>query len=337
MTDVRRSSAQFDNVAKMSLAVADVFIAKSVIRNLKQSGACYGVYNVQCTEGSSSAATADDKRVAALNNEFRLRQTGASGRYADFYSTRRLAFINAQGAHYAEMSAVKFAATACARNVAKAESLRACDRYILSETAAEEYMHKCVNMQYQATRVPGGVFSTRCADGTAKGQAETSRIAALSANYRAGLMSTKDVAGMRYNASLHAVHTARGCTYEEVQFMEFPKMAGAMRCGDGSYAASVGGAAAAGGVSTEASGKLAALEVRLNTENAAAIWPSSEIRKAIPRRTKPWMPSSVKDYSPMSQAAVAYGVAAQSNAYEEPGYTGKWTSGWQPKSSVGPK
>lgn len=314
------------------MSVADVYIAESAVRALKKSGAPDGVYSAQCAEGTGGANTAEARRTRTLSREFRLRQAGPSARFADLYATRREAVLLARGAHYAEVAAANFPASACAKVRAEREALMACDRYFGPDEPDAEMMHRCVVGQYAPAS--GGVYSTSCSDGAAKGQAEDARVAGLAAQYAGARLPVKLQTRRNFNASLFAIATARGCSYEEEQFLMFPKMAGAMRgLTTGAYAASVGGATAAGGISTGKSSKMAALAVRLKGANASAIWPNSEIRKAIVRARKPWESAGVKSYAYMSEAAVKYGMEAQAKPFVAEKYEG-WSAGWSAKSKL---
>lgn len=316
--------------AALRMSVADDYMSKAVTREAKQAGTPFGVYTVQCTEGTSSSFTAESTRLAVLASSFRLRQASTSARYADLYATRRAAVIAAAGSHVAESYAVKYPARASAGVIRRAEALRACSRYFTNDGGAEEMMYNCVENQYKAMKVAGGVYSTSCCDGRTAGDAETARTAGLAANFRAGTMSNSAKTQMRYNASLEAVFKSRGCDYEEKQFCDFPKMAGAIRSGSsGAYAARIGG------VISVIGGDLMTVEEQIQGVNLNSYWPSNQIRPAVERDCEPWNAvPACKDYSWMCGAAVAYGVAAQTETFEESGYEG-WSPGWQPSSSLG--
>lgn len=314
-------------VARMS--VADDYMSKVAAREAKQAATPFGVYTVQCTEGTSSSYTAESTRLAVLASSFRLRQASESARYADLYATRRAAVIAAAGSHEKERYAVKFPARAAAGVLGRAEALRACSRYFVDEGEVEEKMFECVDRQYKMMKVPFGTYSTMCCDGRNEGDAETARTAGLAASFRAGTMGGVEKAQMRYNASLEAVFTGRGCDYEEKMYCDFPKMASAIRWSTGAYAARIGG------VLSVIGGELMTVEEQVKGINLDAYWPSNEIRAAVERDCSSWNAvPACKNYAWMSEAAVKYGIRAQSDAFVEDTYLG-WTAGWQPSSSVG--
>lgn len=309
-------------------AAADRFMFRSQTYEAKQAAAATGVYTVQCAEASGGSNTAEATRMAALASNFRLRQASVSARFKDLYETRRAAVIQAAGSHDAESYAVRFPARTAAAVAGRAEALRACTRYFPPADPAAEYMTACVDRQYKAKRVDGGVYSTSCCDGRMPGDAENARVAALSAQYRARHFPPVMHTQMRYNAVQEAVALARGaCGYEEAYFAQFPKMAGAMRYSTGTYAASINGS------TLPLSGPELTVKDQVEGVNLKAFWPSNEIRPAIKKYSAPWMPSSIKDYSPMSQSALAYGIKAQSEPFKPSKYEG-WRSGWQAKPSL---
>ncbi len=109
-------------------------------------------------------------------------------------------------------------------------------------------------------------------------------------------------------------------------------MAGAIRgLGTGAYAASVSGASNAGFVSVGQIERKAILEERLKSENASALFPRSAIRAAVERSAKAWMISTMKNYAPMSEAAVVYGKQLANNKFDNSNTIGsKSESGWKP-------
>lgn len=316
------------NIQTSTLEAADAYMARNVTRQYKQFAASGGMYTVQCAEGSTPGS-AYDLAVRTKSVRFRQRQASLSAQYADLYATRRAAIVGAAGCHHEETQFANNPVSAAAYVIGKAEAMRACNRYsgAFDVDIVDRYMAECVTRQYKALNVPSGVYQTSCCDGSVGGEADDSRVAAKSVEFKAGQFSVGAKAQARYNASLQAIALSRGCDYEDKQFSEYPMMAGSMRWGTGVYAACKTGATGviAGGA------KPAPLAKRLSSVNAAAIWPSSLIRPAVERKSKQWQPSPLKDYSPMSQAAVAYGVAAQTGAFEGGGPTEQWTSGWQPK------
>lgn len=303
-------------------------MSKVATREAKQAATPYGVYTVQCTEGTSKSYTAESTRLAVAAASFRLLQSSESARYADLYSTRRAAVIAAAGSHAKESYAVKFPARASASVLGRAEAMRACSRYFGSAETAEEKMFDCVDRQYKAMKIPYGTYNTSCCDGRVAGDAETARTAGMAAQFRAGTMSDSSKTQMRYNASLEAVFSGRGCDYEEKQFCDYPKMASAIRWSTGAYAARSGGMIGVLG------GKLMTVQEQIEGVNLDSYWPSNLIRPAVKRECSPWNSvGACKDFSYMSEDALAYGVEAQSNPFVESGYEG-WSPGWQPKSSV---
>lgn len=316
---------------RMSLSAADKFMFTSQKYEAKQAAAPFGEYTVQCTEGSGGANTAEATRLASLAASFRLRQASASARYADLYATRRAAIISAAGSHVAEGYAVRFPARASASVLGRAEALRACSRYFQEEDdVVGEYMFQCVDRQYKTMKIPYGEYNTMCADGRCAGEAETARVAGLATEFRAGQMGAGVKMQMRYDASREAMFSGRGCDYEEKQYAEYPKMAAGIRWGTGAYAASVRGVMGVMG------GKMATVTEQVLGVNLDSYWPSNKIRPAVERKSAPWMPSPIKSYAAMSEAAVAYGVEAQTKPFVESGYEG-WSSGWKPESSIGYK
>lgn len=309
------------------MSMADKFMSKSQTREAKQAATPTGVYTVQCTEGTGGSNTAEATRVASLAKEFRLRQSGASSRYADLFATRRAAIVAAGGSHVMESYAVKFPARAAAGVLGRAEKLRACSRYFGETDEASEYMFECVERQYKAKNVAGGVYSTACCDGRQGGDAENARVSALGTAYRAGQLSESQKTQARYDASHEAIYGSTGCSFEEEEFVKFPKMSAAMRYSTGAYAASITG------VSGAMSGAPMTVAEQIKGVNQDSFWPSNKIRAAIERKSAPWMPSPIKQYSAMSVAALEYGIAAQSSPFKEDKYSG-WTPDWKPTSSV---
>nr|ATG31133.1 LR gamma7 [Griffithsia pacifica]5Y6P_eY Chain eY, LR_gamma7 [Griffithsia pacifica]5Y6P_eZ Chain eZ, LR_gamma7 [Griffithsia pacifica] len=323
------SSAAPTAVPTPRMSAADKYMARTVTRTAKSAAAGFGVYTPQCTEASGGANTAEATRLAVLAADFRLRQAPLGARFADLYETRRAAVIQACNSSAEEGYATSFPSRAAASVAGRAEGLRACSRYFPQKPPVEEYMAACVDRQYKQMRVHGGVYSTLCADGRSAGDADTARIAALGARFRAQHLSKSQQTQMRYNAMSEARMLARGlCTYEEAQFNAYPKMAGMMRYGTGVYAASVRGPELVVG------NKSMTVAEQVNGVNAESYWPSSKVRPAVARGTSPWMGLGVvKSYAAMSEAAMAYGIEQQSKPYVPQKYEG-WSSGWKPKSSL---
>lgn len=96
------------------------------------------------------------------------------------------------------------------------------DDMVNAFTSADRYMAKCVNMQYKMTAVPNGVYSVRCTEGTVKQQAEESRSAALSAEFRMKQRSRVQKFGDYTETRRNAIIAAQGCSYEEKLVDRFP-------------------------------------------------------------------------------------------------------------------
>lgn len=97
------------------------------------------------------------------------------------------------------------------------------------EAIASAYMAKAVDMQYKARAVAGGVYSATCADGNVAGLADSKRVQALSARFRANQMGPGAKAQAKYDAKLFARSNFRSCNYEEDVFNAFPAVAASMR------------------------------------------------------------------------------------------------------------
>lgn len=316
--------------AAVTMGVADDYMAASVIRQYKAAAVPGGVYTPQCTEGSVPG-DADAKRVYATTQAFRARQATPRAAAANRFETRRRALVAAHGCSHEESRVVAFPSMAANMVIGQAEALRACSRYQLPASTAEKYMAAAVERTYAAIQCPTGEF-TVCTDGAAKGEADAARVAGGSAAYRARTLSTGAKAQGRYNAAAYATaQYGHGCGYEEALFAAYPAVAGAMRPSTGAYAAAAAPVGSAGGTKVVVPAPLA---VRLSGPNRAAIWPSYERRPAVARSRAPWEESSTKNYAPMSEAAVAAGIAAQSGGYVAPtaGIT-SWRSGWKPLPS----
>lgn len=317
----------------MSLAIqrgADTYMFDSQKYEAKQAVTLSGVYSVQCTEGTAGDNVAEASRLAVFAKEFRLRQSSLSARFADLFATRRAAIIQSAGSHTAELYAVRFPARAAAGVAGRAEKLRACSRYIGAADKSEQYMYECVERQYKATKVVGGVYSTACADGRMSGDAETARVSALAAEFRSGQLSASQKAQMKYDASLEAIHSGRGCSYEEEQYVAYPKMAGAIRWSSGAYAASVLEAQGSSAVPGDAP---TIPELVESGDNLYAVLPGYDIRNDVTKERAPWYESPIKSYAYMSEYAVKYGIEAQKDPFEPEKYQG-WTPGWKTTSSV---
>lgn len=316
--------------AAVRMGVVDDYMAASVIRQYKAAAVPGGVYTPQCTEGSVPG-DADAKRTYATTQAFRARQATPRAAAANRFETRCRALIAAHGCSHEEARVVAFPSMAANMVIGQAEALRACSRYQTPASAAEKYMAAAVERTYAAVQCPTGEF-TVCTDGAAKGEADAARVAGGSAAYRARTLSTGAKAQGRFNAAAYATaQYGHGCGYEEALFAAYPAVAGAMRPATGAYAAAAAPVGSAGGTRVVVPSSLA---VRLAGPNRAAIWPSYERRPAVARSRAPWAAAPTKSYAPMSEAAVAAGVAAQKGGYVAPaaGVT-SWRSGWQPSPS----
>lgn len=327
-------------VPTTKMSIADEYIAIAAVKDGKQAGSPFGVYIPQCTEGTASSNSAYSKRVATLSREFRLRQASVSQKYADLFATRREAMCLSKGMHYAESSAVNFPSAAASKVRAEREVALACDRYFgAPEDVAAAYMHRCVKNQYvQQLTCPTGVYGTACADGATFEAAETSRTAALAVEYAAGMIPLNRQAAMMYNAPAYAYAVSRGCSYEDAQFKEFPKMAaGIQGLTTGAYSASVGGAAQMGSRAVAQLGKAVSLAEKLAGDNFDALFPASDIRPAVKKDRPFWskVEGTVKSYAYMSGAAVEYGKSFSDDKFDDSGsYQDSWSPGWVPTSTT---
>jgi hypothetical protein len=322
---------------KATAAAADSYLSRSATAAFKSSAVPAGEYTVQCTEGSGLPFSAYDTAVRARTAAFRKRQAGANARArtADLFATRRAAIVGAGGMHFAEARAVKFPCTAAADVAGRAEALRACSRYTVGGGLVDAYMARQVEGTYKAMSVAAssGVYGVNCCDGASGGEAEEARVCAEAGRFRAGQLGAGLQAQGRYNAIAQATALSRGCSYEEESYGAFPSVAGMMRFSSGVYAAYSSGASGSG----VGGGVVGALSKRLSGVNAAALWPSSKVRAAVvAENRKPfWKTSSpIKSYAYMSEAAVAYGVTAQTGSFKGNSVNTAWRSGWAPKSST---
>eukprot|EP00168_Porphyra_purpurea_P017765 TRINITY_DN629_c0_g1_i9.p2 TRINITY_DN629_c0_g1~~TRINITY_DN629_c0_g1_i9.p2 ORF type:complete len:406 (-),score=127.19 TRINITY_DN629_c0_g1_i9:161-1249(-) len=322
----RRSAAPA--AAPPTMGVVDDYMAASVMRQYKAAAVPGGVYTPQCTEGAA-AGDAEAKRVYATTQAFRARQSTARAAAAARFETRRRGIMAAHGCAHEEDRVVAFPSMAASMVIGQAEALRACSRYQVPASPAERYMAAAVERRYAAVQCPTGEF-TVCTDGAAKGEAEAARVAGGSTAYRARTLPTGTQAQGRFNARAYATaQYGHGCGYEEALFAAYPAVAGAMRPSTGAYAAAAAPVGSSGGAVVV---KPATLAVRLAGPNRGAIWPSFLRRPAVARPRAPWAPAPTKSYAPMSEAAVAAGVKAQTGAFKSTVTAGEssWRSGWQP-------
>lgn len=91
---------------------------------------------------------------------------------------------------------------------------------------ADKYVADCVRKQYIAASNASGVFNAQCQEGSAKFAAEDARVAALAAEYRAGMVPASVAIGDIFEARRRAIVLGQGCGYEE-KLVGLFKMAGA--------------------------------------------------------------------------------------------------------------
>lgn len=83
------------------------------------------------------------------------------------------------------------------------------------QQAADKYMAKCMVQQYKQSACPTGVYSTQCTEGSVRGAADESRVAALAAQFRMKQRSTAQKYGDFCESRRKAIQLAHGCSYEE--------------------------------------------------------------------------------------------------------------------------
>lgn len=105
------------------------------------------------------------------------------------------------------------------------------DKVCSAFPAADRYMAKCVSMQYKMSAVPTGVYTVKCTEGTVKQQAEETRSAALSAQFRMKQRSVKQKFGDYTETRRKAIIAAMGCSYEEKLVDKYPAAARAVVMG----------------------------------------------------------------------------------------------------------
>ncbi|CDF39768.1 unnamed protein product [Chondrus crispus] len=102
------------------------------------------------------------------------------------------------------------------------------DKLCSPSPAVDSYMAKCVTAQYKMTAAPYGVYTIKCTEGNVKQQAEESRSAALSAEFRMKQRSVKAKFGDYTETRRKAIIAAMGCTYEEKLVNLYPVAARAV-------------------------------------------------------------------------------------------------------------
>lgn len=125
---------------------------------------------------------------------------------------------------------------ASAMLVGKAESDRACNRYIQSSGPVEDMMCRSVENNYMKAVNPSGVFSTACTDGQARYEAYLMAVRGKATEYRAGQYSPAAKAGAAYAARKRATARNHVCVYEDGLYNKYPRMAGSIRPSFGYYA-----------------------------------------------------------------------------------------------------
>lgn len=94
-------------------------------------------------------------------------------------------------------------------------------------SVADAYMADIVGRLYKQTACPTGVYTVRCTEGTVRGQADDSRVAALAYNFRLGQRSTAQKFGDFFEMRRSAIVQAHGCSYEE-KYGSMPKVGTAL-------------------------------------------------------------------------------------------------------------
>mmetsp|Transcript_3351 Transcript_3351/g.6297 ORF Transcript_3351/g.6297 Transcript_3351/m.6297 type:complete len:344 (-) Transcript_3351:634-1665(-) len=209
---------------------ADEFFARTVERKFKEVANASGVYDAQCTEGTTKQE-AWSKREAALSAQFRYSQRSAAQKSGDFYENRRMAIqMVGHTCNAEEELFIKYPKLASTYVMGKLEAMRTCSRYASPETVEESYMASCVDSQNKIRASSSGVYPSSCVEGNAKGRAEQARVAALHTAYRNGWKSSAQRSRDRYAMSAYGRDIfAHGCDHEEAIFNAFPSVAASMR------------------------------------------------------------------------------------------------------------
>lgn len=207
----------------------DSYMAECIKKQYKMTAAPFGIFNVQCTEGTVRGQ-AEESRNLALSASFRMKQRTTSQKFADFCETRRKAIIGAHGCDYEEKLLDSFPVAARAYVTASSESRGSCVRSAVGSSPAEAYMSSCVDKQMKFRAVPYGVYDILCSDGNASDVAEYKRVQALSAKFRASQMPDIAKAQAKYdNAAYARDFYGHGCDYEEDIFNQYPAVSASMR------------------------------------------------------------------------------------------------------------
>ncbi|KAA8496154.1 R-phycoerythrin gamma chain, chloroplastic [Porphyridium purpureum] len=221
------------NVNK-ALDKADMFFAKSVTMEGKAAAIPYGVYGIQCMEGSAKGM-AHEKRAMALSAAFRMNQRSAAEKTGAMYENRRLALILAQNDHQ-EKQYIKYPKLAAAALMASTEVTRACQRYAVPESIEEEFLAASVDkVNKMRGTTASGVYKSSCVEGNAKGQAEQARVAALAVAFRSAQKSASQFAAERYAQSKYGRDLFSSTHFEEGYANTYPAMAAAKRASSYGY------------------------------------------------------------------------------------------------------
>mmetsp|Transcript_2296 Transcript_2296/g.6221 ORF Transcript_2296/g.6221 Transcript_2296/m.6221 type:complete len:294 (-) Transcript_2296:385-1266(-) len=221
---------------KKSMDVADEFFARSVVDQFKAlSVAKTGVYDIQCTEGNYKGA-AFEKRAAALSAQFRAKQKSVRAKAFERFENRKLAVAAAHACDHEEYMFLNYPKLAAAYVLGMTEAKRTCQRYATPETIEEEFMAAALDKVNKARGCPGGVYSSSCVEGNAKGAAEAARNFALGVAFRATLKSTSQAEGDKFASRKYARDLfAHGCDHEEKIFNNYPAVAAGMRSASYGY------------------------------------------------------------------------------------------------------
>lgn len=192
-------------------------------------GSIGGVYGMRCTEGVSKGE-AEDSRVLSVGREFRRKHRDVAKMYGDFFAMRKQALVACGECDYEEKLVLKFPRVARMMVRGKAESLGACVRYSEGGNEEEEFMGRSVDMQMKMRAMTGGVYDVGCMDGQSKGLANYTRVAGLSAKFRAKQYSKGEKERVKFESAKYARDNfGHECGYEEAYFNKYPAVAQAMR------------------------------------------------------------------------------------------------------------
>lgn len=208
---------------------ADRYMAKCVTNQYKTTACPGGVYSIRCTEGTTKGQ-AEDSRVAALASQFRMGHRSSVQKFGDFTEARRKAIIACAGCSYEEKLVDAYPMSARAVLRGGSESKGVCARYANPMTVEESYMADCVDKQSKFRSVPYGVYDVLCNDGGVKGMAEYTRVAAMSARFRANQLSDISKAQLKYDSAKYARdYYGHGCDYEEDLYNKYAAVSVSMR------------------------------------------------------------------------------------------------------------